>query len=96
MKVKVVEATISVRRITRAADKKVFEFREQPALVDFPNGERRKIALSLADDQLAYHPGEYLVMDASFEVDRNGRLALGRTLALQPVAASVADKRQAG
>lgn len=78
MKLKVVEAKVSERSVTRARDGKTFKFREQSALMDLPNGERRVIAVSLEEGQAPYPPGDYDLMDSSFTVDRNGRLAIGR------------------
>lgn len=86
MKVRVMSPEIKERTIKRASDGKEFSFREQSALVDFPNGERRVIALSLEKGQAAYSPGEYNVLDSSFTVDRNGKLAVDR-LHLAPVSA---------
>jgi hypothetical protein len=96
MKVRVMSPEIKERTIKRASDGKEFQFREQSALVDFPNGERRVIALSLEKGQGAYGPGEYNVLDSSFTVDRNGKLQIDR-LHLAPVTAVVeAGRRQAG
>lgn len=92
MKVRVVKAELSERTVTRRRDSKQFTFREQSAQVDLPNGERRVIALSLDEGQAPYAAGEYNILDASFYVDRNARLALGR-LHLAPVSESL---RKAG
>lgn len=78
MKVRIVEAKVQERNVTRRRDQKSFTFREQSAQVDLPNGERRVIAVSLEEGQGPYAPGVYELLDASFYVDRNNRLALGR------------------
>lgn len=96
MKLKVVEAKVSERTVTRARDQKKFTFREQSALMDLPNGERRVIAVSLEEGQAPYQPGDYALLDSSFTVDRNGRLAIGR-VHLAPVSPAVVEgRRQAG
>jgi hypothetical protein len=95
MKLKVVEAKVSERTVVRARDQRAFKFREQSALMDLPNGERRVIAVSLEEGQSPYPPGEYQLMDSSFTVDRNGRLAIGR-VHLSPAVAGVEGRRQAG
>lgn len=91
MRVKVAEAKVTERNITRKRDGRQFTFREQSGLVDFPNGERRVIALSLDEGQSAYPVGEYTVLDSSFVVDQNGRLAIGR-VHLSPVVSEAARK----
>jgi hypothetical protein len=78
MKLRVVEAKVMERNVVRKRDGKSFQFREQSAQVDLPNGERRVIAVSLEEGQAPYAPGVYDLLDTSFFVDRNGRLALGR------------------
>lgn len=91
MKFKVVEAKVSERTVVRARDGKAFRFREQSALMDLPNGERRVIAVSLEEGQAPYPVGEYQLMDSSFTVDRNGRLAIGR-VHLAPALSEAARK----
>lgn len=78
MKINVSSTEVKVRNVSRKRDGKAFTFREQSGTVDLPNGERRVIALSLEEGQAGYAPGVYTLLDASFFVDRNGRLALGR------------------
>lgn len=96
MKIKITSAEVRHRKVFSKKLNKEFEFHEQSALTDLPNGERRQVIVSLEADQAAYPVGEYNVLDSSFFVDRNNKLALGR-LHLAPVV-SVADggRRQAG
>lgn len=84
MKIRFASAMVKERNVTAKATGKAYTFREQEALCDFPNGERRVISVSLDTGQGAYPPGEYTVGDGSFFVDRNNKLAVGR-LALHPV-----------
>jgi len=88
MKVKFTSLQIQSRTIKAKATGKEYTFREQEALVSFPNGEVRKIAVSLEHDQAAYSLGEWLLGDGSFMVDRFNRLTLGR-LSLSPVQSQV-------
>lgn len=78
MKIQVLKAEMQERTVTRKRDGKSFTFREQSAVVDLPNGERRVVAVSLEEGQAPYAVGVYTLLDSSFFVDRNGRLALGR------------------
>ncbi|HTD72162.1 MAG TPA: single-stranded DNA-binding protein [Steroidobacteraceae bacterium] len=94
MKVRFTSLMVKERNITAKATGKAYTFREQEALVEFPNGERRVIAVSLEKDQSAYSLGEWLVGDGSFVVDRNNKLAVGR-LALTPAVASVGNVKTA-
>lgn len=87
LKIRVVKAEFQTRNVVRKRDSKAFQFREQSAQVDLPNGERRVIAVSLEDGQAPYAPGEYTLLESSFYVDRNGRLSLGR-LHLAPAEAA--------
>jgi hypothetical protein len=84
--------------MTRARDNKQFTFREQDGFIDLGD-ERRKVRVSLADDQAAYAPGVYEILDTSFGVSRFGDLEVSR-LALKPITASVSvpsvAARQAG
>lgn len=96
MKLKVQEAKVNERTVVRKRDSKAFTFREQPALVDLPNGERRVVNVSLEEGQAPYQPGDYDILDTSFYVDQNGRLAIGR-LHLAPARPGVVEgRRQAG
>lgn len=97
MKIRVTKAEVTERTVHRKRDGKAFTFREQPAQVDFPNGERRIVALSLDEGQAPYALGEYTILDSSFFVDQNNRLQLGR-LHLAPVLSEAGKTpvRQAG
>lgn len=96
MKIKVTEAKVTERTVVRRRDGKSFTFREQSAQADMANGERRIVALGLEEGQAPYPVGEYTILDSSFFVDRNNKLALGR-LHLAPAVASVVEgRRQAG
>lgn len=90
MKIRFTSEMVTSREVTAKATGKKYTFREQEGLVDFPNGERRVIAVQLADDQSAYTKGEWAVGDGSFFVDRNNKLAIGR-LALTPLVGAVAS-----
>lgn len=96
MKIRVQSAQVVERTIKRQRDGKEFRFREQQGLVQV-GLETRIVNVGLADDQAPYPSGEYMLLDGSFFVDRNGRLQVGR-LALQPVVAGAADgsARRAG
>lgn len=91
MKIKITSAEVRERNIHSKRLGKDFKFREQSALTDLPNGERRQVVVSLDDGQGAYPVGEYTVLDTSFYVDRNNKLALGR-LHLAPVVSEAGRK----
>ena len=96
MQVKVLKAEMTERTVNRKRDGKSFTFREQSAQVSLQNGEVRNVALSLDEGQAPYAPGVYSILDTSFYVDRNNKLALGR-LHLAPVSAvAETSRRQAG
>lgn len=97
MKLKVKSVNVFDRKIT-AKSGKDYVFREQEAIVEMGE-ERRIMVLSLEEGQQPYPVGEYEVLDASFEVDRNRNLALKRRLALKPVTVAAPGSlsaRQAG
>jgi len=95
MKLRVKAQQVNERKITAKTGKE-YTFREQQAVVELGE-ERRVINLSLDDTQAAYPVGEYEVLDGSFEVDRNGNLALKRRLALKPLTVVAgAASRQVG
>lgn len=91
MKLKITSAEVVHRNIHSKRLNKDFVFHEQSALTDLPNGERRQVVVSLEDGQGAYPVGEYTVLDTSFYVDRNNKLALGR-LHLAPVVSEAGRK----
>jgi Helix-destabilising protein len=94
VRIRIKSAQIQERQIKRKTDGKAFTFREQQGLVAMGE-ETRLIVVGLTDDQAAYPPGDYELLDGSFYVDRNGHLALGR-LALKPlVSAGSPATRQA-
>lgn len=87
MKVQVLEGAVRSREV-KARTGRTYVFRSQTGMVRLGR-EVREIEISLGDEQAAYSPGEYNVLDSSYEVDRYGRLGIGR-LALEPVRAGVA------
>lgn len=91
MKIQILKAEHSERTVVRRRDSKSFTFREQSGVVDLPNGERRVIAVSLEEGQAPYPVGSYTLLDTSFFVDRNSRLALGR-VHLAPVLSEAGRK----
>lgn len=96
MKLKITSAEVAHRKVFSKRLNKEYEFHEQSGLMELANGERRRVLVDLEAGQSAYPVGEYTVMETSFYVDRNNKLAIGR-LHLAPVV-SVADggRRQAG
>jgi Helix-destabilising protein len=86
MRLKVKSTQVFERKIHSSKNNKDYTFREQEALVSLGE-ETRIIVLSLEEGQVAFAPGEYEVLDSSFEVDRNRALSLKRRLALRPVEA---------
>ncbi|MDY6948551.1 MAG: single-stranded DNA-binding protein [Pseudomonadota bacterium] len=65
---------------------KAYSINEQEAWLDLPNGERRKIKLSLEAKKPPYAVGDYALSPDSFMVDQYGQLSLGR-ITLQPIVA---------
>jgi hypothetical protein len=66
---------------------KPWQIREQSALVSFPNGEARRLALSLEANDLALPLGEYEPKDAAFYAGKFGIEVSMRARHWQPVAA---------
>lgn len=96
MKLRVKSLQVVERKITSAKNQKQYTFREQEAVVTLGE-EVRLIVLSLEDGQAAYPPGDYEVLESSFEVDRNRNLAFKRRLSLKPVTvAASSSSRQSG
>lgn len=93
-----IKSTHVLDRKIKAKSGQEYTFREQEAVVEMGE-ERRLIVVSLDDSQVAYPVGQYDILDASFEVDRNRCLTLKRKLALKAltVAAGVGGvARQTG
>ena len=97
MRLKVKSAQVFERKVVSNKNGKEYKFREQEALVTLGD-ETRIVVVSLEQDQAPYPPGEYDLLETSFDVDRDRRLAFKRRLALKPVAvaAGVPGQRQAG
>lgn len=95
MRVKVKSAQVFERKVHSTKHNKDYTFREQEALVQVGD-ETRIIVLSLEEEQVGYAPGEYEVLETSFEVDRDRRLAFRRRLALKPVAVAAAPGARLG
>lgn len=86
MKIRIESASIQTREQTSRRTSKPFTVRTQEGWVQIGR-EVRRIQVGLDREQPAYVPGEYVLGDASFEVDQFGSLklaAFGR-LALEPV-----------
>jgi hypothetical protein len=95
LKVRVVSGEVFSRKIHSQKHQKDFIFRDQMAVLEGESPQPFK--LSLAEDQAAYPPGEYEVLPASFYVDRDNKLTVGK-LALKPsqVAGGAAGAAVAG
>ena len=85
MRLKVKSSQVFERKVVSSKNQKEYKFREQEALVTLGD-ETRIVVISLEQEQAAYPPGEYEVLETSFDVDRDRRLAFKRRLALKPVA----------
>lgn len=57
---------------------KAYAFNQQEAWIDMPNGERRKLTLTLDTKAQPYAPGTYELAPESFGVDQFGTLELSR------------------
>jgi len=81
LKLKIDDPTVSSRK---AGD---FTFFSQKGWIDFPNGERRLVDISLPRDvQQGYPPGLYTLGASTFDIDKYGRLLVAnRGLVLLPL-----------
>ena len=93
MRLKVKSAQVFECKVHSAKHNKDYTFREQEALVQLGD-ETRIVVLSLEDGQTGYPVGEYEVLETSFDVDRDRRLAFKRRLALKPVTVAAAAPGQ--
>lgn len=83
LKVRIVAAEVFSRRIKAKATGKEYLFRDQMAVAVI-GSDSAPCKVALSDDQAGYAIGLYEVLETSFYVDRDGKLALGR-LALRPL-----------
>jgi len=91
LKIQVKSTAVQLREGTSGKGKP-YSINEQEAWCDLPNGERRRVKISLEAKKPPYAVGDYVLSPESFMVDQYGQLNLGR-ITLQPV---VAGARVAG
>jgi hypothetical protein len=100
VKISIESASIQERDQQSRRTQQPFKVRTQSGFVRLGR-EVRQIEIGLERDQLAYAPGEYQLLDASFAVDQYGRLTLkpfGRLSleAVKPLGSVAAAARVAG
>lgn len=83
LKIRVVAAEVFSRQVKSRATGKEYLFRDQMG-VALIGSDSSPCKVSLSEDQAGYPVGVYEVLETSFYVDRDGKLALGR-LALRPL-----------
>jgi hypothetical protein len=84
MQIRIVAGEVFSRKVKSSKTGKEYVFRDQMGIA-LMGGDSSPCKVPLQDDQAGYPVGLYDVLDASFYVDRDSRLAVGR-LALRPVA----------
>jgi hypothetical protein len=89
LKIRILAPEVFSRRVKSKTTGKEYLFRDQMGVVSI-EGQLQPMKVSLAEDQAPYAVGEYEVLPASFYVDRDNKLAVGK-LALQPIAAKPVD-----
>lgn len=84
IRIRILSGEVFSRKVHSNRTGKDYNFRDQMG-VALCGGDSQPCKVSLRDDEPAYGPGLYEVLDESFYVDRDQKIALGR-LRLRPVA----------
>lgn len=70
------EAKIDTKSGTSRRTGRPYSINEQPAFVTLPNGETRRITLSLEDGDAPLQPGDYMPKDSAYWVGDFGALSI--------------------